>query len=122
MWQQPCEQPTPRPPPLIIGEQVLAEFDRNVRQVATLTMHWDGLVCRISHAVELVVAGDESLFAFQQRPEEMSEARIAIVSTPACQGRSMPLKTGVSSLSPSRTSSRIFRNGLFARTRASGDI
>ena len=48
-------------------------------QPASLPVYWDGVIRRIAHAVGLVVADDEPLFAFQQRHEEMGEARIAIV-------------------------------------------
>src|ERR1700730_5052453 len=57
----------------------MANFDRNVMQAASLTVYRDGVIQRIGHAVGLVVADDELLFAFQQRHEEMGETRIAIV-------------------------------------------
>jgi hypothetical protein len=42
--QQAREQPTPRSLPPIVGDQILADFDRNVMQVASLTVHRDGVI------------------------------------------------------------------------------
>ena len=48
-------------------------------QAASLPVHRDGVVRCIGHAVGLVVADDEPVFASQQRHEKVGEARIAIV-------------------------------------------
>src|ERR1700674_4492744 len=77
--QQAREQRTPYSLPLRIGDQVLADFDRNVMQAASLSVHRDRVIRRIGHAVGLVVANGKPSFASQQRHEEAGETRIAIV-------------------------------------------
>src|SRR6516225_5366850 len=51
LCQQACEQPAPCTLALVVGNQVLADFDCNVMQAASLTMPRDRVIRRIGHAV-----------------------------------------------------------------------
>src|SRR5258708_11004023 len=84
--KQACEQRAPCTLALVVGDKVLADFNRNVMQAASLTVHRDRVIRRIGHAVRRFVAHNKPLFAFQQRYEEMGEPRIAIVYHPNMPG------------------------------------
>ena len=76
--EQSREQVRPLALTSFVRDKVLADFNRNVMQAASLTMHRNRVIRRIGHAVRRVVADDKPLLAFQQRHEEMRETRIAI--------------------------------------------
>src|SRR5712664_4990771 len=71
--QQSREQVRPLALTSFVRDKVLADFNRNVMQAASLTMHRNRVIRRIGHAVRRVVADDKPLLAFQQRHEEMRE-------------------------------------------------
>src|SRR5258708_35183693 len=77
--KQACEQRAPCTLALVVGDKVLADFNRNVMQAAALTVHRDRVIRRIGHAVSRVVAHNKPLFAFHQRYEEMGETLVVIV-------------------------------------------
>src|SRR5260370_13888017 len=75
LCKQACEQRAPRTLAIVVGDKVLADFNCNVMQAASLTVHRDRVIRRIGHAVRRVVAANKPVLAFQQRHEQTRETR-----------------------------------------------
>jgi len=80
------EQRAPHSLPDVVGDEVLADFKFDVKQAASLAMRRNRVIRRIAHAIGFVVTDDKPLFAFQQRLQDLGEARIMVVEHSSMPG------------------------------------